>query len=188
RETEAVEDLEYIGGIGGDITDPDNYFGYTIFEDSPTNGISLPTAGLWFGDIDGDGPLHMDLVFTAREPDTRRSGIFVIEYDPVPTSVEVVEPDQVPSEYELAQNYPNPFNPETTIEYSLPTPGRVTLDIYSLLGQKVRALVDDYQKAGVYKVQWDGKDDLGRNLATGVYFYRIHSGGFVQSRKLVLLR
>lgn len=188
RETEAVEDLEYIGGVGGDVTDPDNYFGFTIFEDSPTNGISLPTAGLWFGDIDGDGPLHMDLVFTAREADTRRSGIFVIEYDPTTTDIEVLDTGQSPSDYALKQNYPNPFNPETTIEYSLPASGRVTLNIHTILGQKVRTLVNDHQATGVYKVRWDGKDDLGRNLASGVYVYRIQTGNFVQSRKLVLLR
>lgn len=66
RDPEAIGDLEYIGGVGSDVTDPDNYFGYTMFEDPVGNGISLPTAGLWIADIDGDGPIYMNLAFTAR--------------------------------------------------------------------------------------------------------------------------
>lgn len=93
-----------------------------------------------------------------------------------------------PEEYMLSQNYPNPFNPATSIRYRLPYAGKVKLGIYDLLGRQVKALVDVEQAAGYYEVKWDGRDDLGREVATGIYLYRIEAGRFVRSRKMVLLR
>lgn len=88
-----------------------------------------------------------------------------------------------PAEYELSQNYPNPFNPSTTIRYSLPHRSQVFLAVYNALGQRVATLVQDQQEAGVYETNFDGS-----NLASGVYFYRLQAGGFVQSKKLLLLQ
>ena len=127
-------------------------------------------------------------IFFIRTAKPFRSGD-IFRFPEVITSV-ASRPDETlsPLTYELFQNYPNPFNPETTIQYSLAVSGRVTIHIYNILGQRVRILVDDVLEVGVHKVQWDGKDEGGRNIASGVYVYRVRSGDFVQTRKLLLLR
>ncbi len=98
----------------------------------------------------------------------------------------VDETDGIPDRYELMQNYPNPFNPTTTIRYSLKGETRVTLKVYNLLGQEVKTLVDELQTAGAKQVQWDGKNQKGAQLATGMYIYRLKAGNFVESRKMIL--
>ncbi len=94
----------------------------------------------------------------------------------------------LPVTYSLNQNYPNPFNPETSITYSLTHPGEVSLIIYNVHGQKVRKLIDGWGEAGRHTVHWDGKDDSGGRVASGIYFYRIKTDGFTQSRKMVLVK
>ncbi len=89
----------------------------------------------------------------------------------------------------LFQNAPNPFNPETSIRYSVSGAGKVAIRIYNVSGALVRTLVDRYHAAGVYTARWDGKDGTGRNLASGVYFYRLETGsGVVDSKKLLMLK
>jgi hypothetical protein len=94
----------------------------------------------------------------------------------------------VPSEFTLAQNYPNPFNPETEILYTLPHSSRTTITIYNVLGQVVNVLVDEYQPAGSYRVQWDGQSHTGEGVASGVYFCRMQAGDFVATNKMVLMK
>jgi hypothetical protein len=94
----------------------------------------------------------------------------------------------IPDRFDLRQNYPNPFNPACNIEYSLPKGSHVSLSIYNILGQKVRTLVNEYQSAGYKSVRWDGKDNLGREVTSGIYFDRIKAGDFVQAKKMVLIR
>jgi hypothetical protein len=96
--------------------------------------------------------------------------------------------DGVPSTYALDQNYPNPFNPTTQIRYALPQHSNVKLTIHNLLGQEVARLVEGEQEAGFYEVQWSGRNDYGTAVASGVYFYRIQAGGFVQTSKMLLLK
>lgn len=94
-----------------------------------------------------------------------------------------------PDEFSLTQNYPNPFNPTTQINYALPRSSQVTLTIFNVLGRKVRELVRKRrQPAGIHTVEWDGKDDSGTAVASGVYLYRIKAGDFVKSRKMILVR
>ena len=103
-----------------------------------------------------------------------------------PTSVE----DQTsrPGAFSLEQNHPNPFNPSTTIRYRLPAAAQVDLRVFDALGRPVRHLVEGRQEAGVYTAVWDGADDRGGQLASGVYFYRLSAGQHSQTRRLVLLR
>jgi flagellar hook assembly protein FlgD len=88
----------------------------------------------------------------------------------------------------LCGNYPNPFNPQTTIAYQLPQAGPVRLTLYNVAGQVVRRLVDQEQAAGRYHVVWDGKDDQGRDMVSGVYLYRMQAAPFQQTRRLVLVK
>lgn len=88
----------------------------------------------------------------------------------------------------LEPNYPNPFNLSTTIGYALPAPSEVRLVIYSLIGQPVRVLVQDRQEGGHYQVAWDGKDEQGELVSSGVYLYRLVSPGLVETRRMLLLK
>ena len=91
--------------------------------------------------------------------------------------------------FSLSQNYPNPLNPQTTIRYDMARTGAVQLSIYTVTGQRIRTLVDGDRPAGTYSVVWDGRDDTGRDVASGVYLYRLEvEGQYVQSRPMVLLR
>jgi hypothetical protein len=91
--------------------------------------------------------------------------------------------DELPSTFRLRQNYPNPFNPSTTIKFELPKSSVVRLSVYDLLGREVSVLVNERTDAGVYEVKFDGSA-----LASGVYFYRMQAGSFVQTKTFLLLR
>ncbi|MHB9027328.1 MAG: FlgD immunoglobulin-like domain containing protein [Candidatus Latescibacterota bacterium] len=94
----------------------------------------------------------------------------------------------VPTVYALSQNFPNPFNPTTTIEYSIPKAGHTTLAIYNVAGQKVRTLINESQAASFYKVVWDGRNDNGESVATGMYFYKLVSGNYSKIVKMTLMK
>jgi hypothetical protein len=93
-----------------------------------------------------------------------------------------------PDQFELGQNYPNPFNPSTTIEYAMPEPGSITLTVYNGLGQRIRRLDLGYKGAGVHRIDWDGRDQKGQPVASGVYYYSLTAGDRTQTRKMVLLK
>lgn len=94
----------------------------------------------------------------------------------------------VPERFELEQNYPNPFNPETTIEFNLPRSEKVNVHIYDVRGNLVRTLLDGEQElSGYYRLNWNGQDDRGKPVSSGVYFYRIQAGNFTQTKKMTLL-
>ena len=88
----------------------------------------------------------------------------------------------------LEQNHPNPFNPETVIKYNLPEDVSVRLVVYNVLGQEVRELVNAAQTAGVYAVRWNGQDDLGRQVSSGLYLYRLEAGANVVMKKMLLMK
>lgn len=100
----------------------------------------------------------------------------------------VLNLQSTPSEFALLQNFPNPFNPETTINYNLAASSDVTLQIYNVVGQVVRTLVSEPQSAGRYQVRWNGTDDRGVPVSSGIYFYSVRAGKFQDVRKLMLLK
>ncbi|MDE2733441.1 MAG: fibronectin type III domain-containing protein [Gemmatimonadota bacterium] len=93
-----------------------------------------------------------------------------------------------PASFELAAAYPNPFNPSTTIGYALPQATDVRLDIYNVMGQRVRTLVAAHQPAGYYAVEWKATDDSGHTLSSGVYFYHLQAGAFRATKRILLMR
>lgn len=107
----------------------------------------------------------------------------VIEFPKILVGISSEGDGQSISDYRLAQNYPNPFNPSTTIEFSIPTTDQVTLGIYDISGKLVQTLVNRQLSAGTHKAQWDAA-----GLPSGVYFYRIQTGHFTATKKLMLLR
>ncbi|MDZ7262206.1 MAG: T9SS type A sorting domain-containing protein, partial [candidate division KSB1 bacterium] len=102
------------------------------------------------------------------------------------TEQDLKEP--LPTSFSLEQNYPNPFNAETKIMYQLPQQCHVRLTVYDLLGQKLKNLIDEEQEVGTYEVSWDGRDEQGNFLASGLYLYLIEAGRFRSSKKLLLLK
>jgi uncharacterized delta-60 repeat protein len=119
-----------------------------------------------------------------------------IKYFPKSTDVkDETENKEKPSRFALSQNYPNPFNPTTVIHYTVRgsqfvvrSPIHTTLKIYNVLGEGVRTLVDEKKLPGDYTVQWDGKNDKGEQLASGVYFYELKVGDYTSAKKMVLLK
>ncbi len=95
--------------------------------------------------------------------------------------VEVVV--NIPDKFELSQNYPNPFNPTTKIQFNIPTAGNVKLIVYNLLGQNIKTLVSEFKESGTHSVNFDAPE-----LTSGVYIYKLESGGFTQTRKMILLK
>jgi hypothetical protein len=93
-----------------------------------------------------------------------------------------------PTAFRLLQNVPNPFNPMTTIAFELPENTEVNLAVYNLVGQRVRVLVLEARGAGRYQVIWDARDDLGRDVSSGVYFYRLKAGDYLATRRMLLVR
>jgi len=96
--------------------------------------------------------------------------------------------ESLPKAFSLSQNYPNPLNLETIIRYTLPEDCHVELTIYNILGQKVKTLVDEYQGPGFRMMHWDGRDNKGNELASGIYFCKITAGKYVDVKKMTLLR
>ncbi len=96
--------------------------------------------------------------------------------------------ESLPQHFSLSQNYPNPFNPQTSIRYALPQDAQVKLVIYNVLGQKIKTLVDEFQSAGHKVVWWDGKDERGDQVASGVYFYRLKADEFSEAKKMLLVK
>jgi hypothetical protein len=104
------------------------------------------------------------------------------------TNVEEIDSRGLPEHYDLSQNYPNPFNLGTRIEFSLPRPTFVEISILNIEGRCIRTLVSEYLSTGYKAVSWDGIDDAGREVASGVYFYRLVTEDFTDSKKMILLK
>lgn len=95
--------------------------------------------------------------------------------------------EALPDKLRLYQNYPNPFNPSTVIGYDLPVNSNVSLILYNMLGQEVRNLFSGYKEAGNHQVIWDGKNNNGNNVSSGIYIYRLIAGNYAKFKKLVKL-
>ncbi|MCB9511403.1 MAG: T9SS type A sorting domain-containing protein [Deferribacteres bacterium] len=105
------------------------------------------------------------------------------------TLVEEVEGADIPDGFALYDNYPNPFNPSTTIEFDISSPGLVEIAVFNIVGQKIRTLTDkQFSQAGRYKVEWNGRDGLGRLVGSGVYFYRLKAGDVVKTKKMIMVK
>jgi len=95
---------------------------------------------------------------------------------------------ETPTSFNLLQNVPNPFNEGTLISYSVPQDSPVKLEVYNILGQQVKTLVDGFESAGPHDVWWNGRDDRGKSVASGIYFYRFTTGRFSESKKMIVIK
>jgi hypothetical protein len=120
-------------------------------------------------------------------------GFWYIKKDVITNTEE--EHDNLPKIFSLSQNYPNPFNPQTRIKYDLPHTGKVLMKVYNIVGEEICTLVDEVKPAASFEVLWDGRDNTGHRVATGVYLYQLEvqdpstgSGqGLMQTRRMLLL-
>jgi len=94
----------------------------------------------------------------------------------------------LPYKFELSQNYPNPFNPVTTISYTIPTRSDVAIEVFNIMGQKVRTLINETKSAGEYTIEWNGDNSNGSQVATGIYLYKFQAGDYIETKKMVLLK
>jgi hypothetical protein len=140
-----------------------------------------------------ENPSHsLMLVYTDYTGGSVQSKDLVPEFSgiSVPIQRNTEEPeDLVPTDFGLKQNAPNPFNPKTSINYSLPKACNVTLTVYNVLGQNVRTLINEFQEAGYKSVIWDGCDNGGNTVASGIYFYHLEAGDqFSATKKMMMLK
>ncbi|MFZ5979800.1 MAG: T9SS type A sorting domain-containing protein [Candidatus Zixiibacteriota bacterium] len=146
------------------------------------NGVDGQTVTMVKGDV---FDIHFDCDALLDPQQTRDYIIRIIgRYEPV----ENIDQYLTPEDFRLYENYPNPFNPTTTISYDLPTASQVKLEIINLLGQRVATLVDGYQTAGHQQIDWNGRNDAGQTVSSGVYFYRLTADNYVQTKKMILLK
>ncbi|MBI1807347.1 MAG: T9SS type A sorting domain-containing protein [Ignavibacteria bacterium] len=157
-----------------------NFFGYggSYF----TTDTILPGKGYWVKVYQAGS-----IIFSGHPPSVNTNRIRIVPTSDLPPS----PPDGgetksivIPSKFSLEQNFPNPFNPSTRLKYSLPIDSKVTLRIYNVLGQEIVTLVNEFQKAGQHEVVWSPDN----NVTTGIYYYRLSAGSFIETKKLVLLR
>jgi hypothetical protein len=103
------------------------------------------------------------------------------------TAVEA-EKRSMPAEFSLYQNYPNPFNPATSIRFDLPSAGKVRIEVFNMIGQKIRTLTDHNFNAGTHQIFWDGKEDEGDDASSGVYLIHVQAGNQFRVKKLIKLK
>ncbi len=155
---------------------------------------STGTGNAYNNGVTGNGVQQGDLVFTVPS-DAPDQLYYNCEFHvnmtggiTVTTVVSVNETSPLPQTFSLQQNFPNPFNPGTLIQYQIPARTQVELVVYDLSGKKVRTLVNATQESGMKTVTWNGKDEQGRSVAAGVYVYRLQAGGYMETKKMVLLK
>jgi hypothetical protein len=111
-------------------------------------------------------------------------------WDNPPSTISVASV-ALPKKFGLDQNFPNPFNPSTKIKYQIPKNGKISLEIFNLLGQKIRTLVDGEVNPGIYEILWDGKDKQGNSVASGIYIYQLKMEGRkseILTKKMIFLK
>jgi len=144
---------------------------FTKVDEVPADSVALNFSGIVLADSSGEG-------ITASGEDgylTRITG--VAESAPA-----------IPNNFELKQNYPNPFNPTTTIAFGLPKTSDAKLTVYNLLGQEIKTMAFRGLSAGYHTVEWSGTNDQGYRVESGIYFYQLRAGNFVQTKKMVMLK
>jgi len=158
---------------------PNMLFGMGSTNNQNDNAKGSQTAHSAVGDFNGDGQTDI-LLPQPSDFNFIRSKSYFFE---LPVSVSNEEEQQIVTAFSLDQNYPNPFNPSTEIRYSLPQTGMVTLQVYDITGRLISTLVNENQVAGNHQVRFDAQ-----NLSSGMYVYRLQSGSFTQTRKMILIK
>ncbi len=157
-------------------------------------GQDYPGSGTIFGSVElvNDTALVSQFYIDSLENTARRDSFFLradaLILEQASNVVSVTEPTLIPMEFSLSQNYPNPFNPTTQIRFSIPVTSAVELKIFDILGREVATLLKGEHNPGVYTVEWNGRNNYGAPVSSGIYIYRITAGKFVQSKKMMMVK
>ena len=181
--------------IGGTLQgQPDMFFVYELTVTEQPWVILLNTSGLVTPGNNEDLnarvygiPSSTDSVYIVvmtNDPNVAVTNILV--HRNVPSGIEDI--DAIPTTWAVEQNYPNPFNPTTTIKYQMPQSAKVRLTIFNVLGQKVRTLLNSQVEAGYHQVVWDGLNDTGSRVSSGIYIFRFESDNYKQVKKMILMK
>jgi hypothetical protein len=188
--------FEWADGRALGVFDADNNCrAHGIWQQSP-----VLEQGFWYFTIVGNNsgtPLYLRLIdengnetesldYITFLPDSKLGSPFEpyqVVFYPVDENEDQISPANL-----LAQNYPNPFNPETTISFSIAQDDHVEITIYNLRGEKIKVLLREQREAGYYSVIWDGSDDQGNKVASGIYFYSINTSQYSAARKMVMIK
>jgi subtilisin-like proprotein convertase family protein len=187
-----IDTLIYHAGESGDN------FIQTILSDvaqSPVDLASAPFTGFYrstsslskFSGVDPTGDWTLSILDNVAGNTGMLNSWGLRFYFEGPVGVDDKTPELI-SDYHLFQNYPNPFNPKTVISYQLPVSGNVTLKVYDVLGNEIVTLVDEYKPAGEYKVDFSIGQDSSPDITSGIYFYQLRAGDFIQTKKMLLLK
>ncbi|NIV14780.1 MAG: T9SS type A sorting domain-containing protein [Aliifodinibius sp.] len=186
-------------GVNGDLMAGDSIYSITI-----TFNVGAPKAPVWKYGV--GGPNDNEAGFAENHSSNVESGMvencfgsngvgpgmsnWYAPYQDECLSVGITPRDiaEISKTFHLGQNYPNPFNPSTTIEYELTKKADVKLVVYNTLGQQVRVLKQGEQTAGLHQAVWDGKNDEGENVSTGIYLYTLSAGDFSETKKMILMK
>ncbi len=169
---ESIAGVIYLGGFHNEAKElkDDNILAYLKFKSKPE---AAGSGEIWIYNLSDD------LAGSKSEK---------FNFSTLPTGVKIISDSEIPDEYRLHQNFPNPFNLKTEIVYELPEPAHVTIDLFNTTGQRIRRLVSQQHPAGKFSVQWDGKDEAGNIVSTGVYIYRMKTPAFSSINKLILVK
>jgi hypothetical protein len=171
-----------------------NRFGYSIIGGHPhcqVPDLQITEIGMFVDKfLLGKDSINTNYVVDTPYGDTLNASLW-ITFSPatIPDSTTTyVNSEKVIGRFDLQQNYPNPFNPATTIMYSVGHSSHVELKVYNSLGQMIRTLVNDFKTSGNYSIIWDGRDNSGRMVPSGTYFYTFKTGNFVSAKKMIYLK
>jgi hypothetical protein len=174
--TDSARTVNIATNVGDEVnvgSNPKFVKGLSAFTAQVVRGGALYTTGLVLYAYDAVNPSIFGV------SDTIRFNILVkVEQDNA----------EIPKEFALYQNYPNPFNPATEIKFDIPKESHVKIVIYDITGKEVRTLVDEVVKPGAYRILWDGTDNSGNKVTSGIYFYRMIAGSYVSVKKMVLIK
>jgi len=156
-------------------------------------GQDLPGGGTIFGNVRLiNDPQEVNIFYqdslvnvALRDSHVTRADAIILQQA---ATVSVNDPNVIPGTYFLSQNFPNPFNPSTVIRFGLPKQEKVVLKVYDILGREVKTLVNDDLKQGYHQVEWDGTNNYGTRVTSGIYIYRIVAGNFVETKKMIMVK
>lgn len=159
---------------------------FDVYPETATGAFQ--STGKWYEYFSADSLTVTDtqMQFNLQPGEYRLYTSVRIPGSGIPTSVS--ENNSIPTEYKLDQNYPNPFNPSTTINYQLSSISNVKIKIYDILGREVVTLINAQKPAGKYQVVWNGNNNFGNKVTSGIYFYRVQAGNFTAIKKMVLMK
>ena len=172
---------------GGEIFEDSGIFNMGVFEATKSGTFLFPIGTT-------DGQWNIRVILTDENNNETNLGPNQLEQNNfqnfiiVDNSTMQIDDIQVPLVFSLGQNFPNPFNPITTIRYAIPKDSFVKITIYDVLGNVIKDLLQKHQSSGFKTISWDATDDKGKSMPAGIYIYGIEAGGFLQTRKMILLK